>query len=100
MVGNAVSFQCLLLVRIFLPVWCRGGWDDERDGAPLPWGEAERVGIVQPGEEKPWDDLEESIKERWRKVVSKGWGDRTKGNGFKPAERVGSDWILERNYWL
>lgn len=28
--------------------------DDERDGAPIPWGEAEGGGIVQPGEEKPW----------------------------------------------
>jgi len=29
-----------------------GHKDDPRDGAPLLWGKAERVGAVQPGEQK------------------------------------------------
>lgn len=30
----------------------QGHKDDQKDGALLEWGKAERVGVVQPGEEK------------------------------------------------
>ena len=62
-------------------IWsCWGGYkDDPRAGAPLLWGQAERVGAVQPGEEKapgrPCSSLpvpEGSLQERWGKSFQQG----------------------------
>jgi len=58
-----------------------GHKNDLRDGTPLLGGEAERVGVVQPGEEmalgRPYCILpvpEEGLQESWRRDIWQGHG--------------------------
>ncbi|KAJ7406957.1 hypothetical protein BTVI_64407 [Pitangus sulphuratus] len=52
--------------------------DDQRGGAALLGGKDERIGIVQPGEEKLWGDLIVAFQdmkeqqERWRETIYRG----------------------------
>ncbi|GAB0206155.1 hypothetical protein GRJ2_003081100 [Grus japonensis] len=73
---------------------CRGGHGDAaRAGAPLLWRpQAERVGLVQPGEEKaarrpssPFQSLQ-GLQESWRGAGAKGRECQAKGNGLKLQE--------------
>jgi len=66
---------------------------DPRTGAPLLWGQAERVGAVQPGEEKapwrPWSSLavpEGAYKKAGEGHFTRAWSDRTGANGFRLEE--------------
>ncbi|GAB0180991.1 hypothetical protein GRJ2_000564400 [Grus japonensis] len=71
----------------------RGGHgDDVRAGAPLLWRQAERVGLVQPGEEKaagrPQSPFQspKGLQESWRGAGDKGREGQAKGNGLKLQE--------------
>jgi len=70
-----------------------GHKNDPRAGAPLLWGKAERVGAVQPGEEKalgrPYCGISEhkgGYSKAGGKHFSRACSDRTRGNGFKLKE--------------
>jgi len=70
-----------------------GHKNDPRDGTPLLRGKAERVGAVEPGEEKaagtPYSSFpvpEEGLHERWGLAFQHGLLDRTRGDGFKLKE--------------
>ena len=73
---------------------CRGGLkDDQRAGAPLLWGKAERGGVVQPGEEqamgRPCSSLsvpEGAYKKDGKNIFSRACCDRARSNGFKLRE--------------
>ena len=59
----------------------RGGQkNDQRDGAPLPWGQAEGVGVIQPGEEKAVERLRYyvGLQKSWRGTFYKDiqWQDK------------------------
>jgi len=63
---------------------------NQRDGTPLLSGKAERVGAVQPGEEKApgkpncvLSVLRGGLQARWDRLFSSACCDRTRGNGFK-----------------
>ena len=72
----------------------RGGHkNDERAGTLLLWGKAERVGAVQPGEEKapgrPYISLpvpEGTYKKAGERLFTRAWSGRTRSNGFKLKE--------------
>jgi len=72
----------------------RGGHkNNQKAGTPLLWGKAERVGIVQPGEEKaletPYSSLsvpEEACNKAGEVLFTKACTDRTTGNAFKLTE--------------
>ena len=60
---------------------------------PLLWRQAERVGVVQPGEDKLWRDLIAAfqyLKGAYRKdgegLFTRAWSDGTRGNGLKLKE--------------
>ncbi|KAJ7394999.1 hypothetical protein BTVI_158999 [Pitangus sulphuratus] len=78
--------------------------DDQRVGAALLWGRAERAGIVQPGEEKLWGDLIvafQCLKELAGKVERDYLqGPRGQGGMASQCHRAGLDGILGRNYSL
>lgn len=64
--------------------------DDEGAGAPFLCGRAERLGVVQPGERRLWEDLsvafqfsKKAFKKTGEGYFSRVCSDRTKGNGFK-----------------
>jgi len=70
-----------------------GPENDNRHGTPLLWGKAERVGALQPGEEKapgrPYSSLpvpEEVCKKTGEGLFTRACSDRTGGNGFKLKE--------------
>jgi len=70
-----------------------GHKEDPRAGAPLLWGKAERVGAVQPGEEKaagrPYGSLpvpEGAYKKDWKNIFSRACCGRTRSDGFKLRE--------------
>ena len=70
-----------------------GHEDDQRAGAPLLWGQAERVGVAQPGEEKAPRDLIAAFQYLKGAYQKAGEGllkwtcsDWTRGNGFKLKE--------------
>ena len=53
--------------------------DDQRPGASLIWGQAEKAGVLQPGEKKtlgrPYSNLlvaTEDLQERWGVTFQKG----------------------------
>lgn len=58
----------------------------------LIWGQAERIGVLQPGEEKPWSDLIAAfqyLKELARNMDRdslQGMEEQDKGNGFMLTE--------------
>jgi len=67
--------------------------DDQRAGTPLLGGKAERVGAVQPGEEKAWRRpyislpvAEGACKEAEEGLITRACSDRTRGNRFKLKE--------------
>ena len=72
----------------------RGGHsNDPRAGTPLLWWKAERVGAVQPGQEKapgrPYCGLsvpEETYKKAGKGLFTRTWSDGTRSNGFKLKE--------------
>ena len=76
-----------------------GHKSDDRAGAPLLWGKAERVGAVQPGEEKAAGDLIAAFqyfkgpyKKDGDRLFIKACCNRTRGDGFKLKEdRFGLD---------
>jgi len=70
-----------------------GHKNDQRDGTPLLWGKAERVGVVQSGEEnslgRPYSSLpvpEGAYKRAGEGLSTRACSDRRKGNGFKLKE--------------
>ncbi|KAK4815832.1 hypothetical protein QYF61_008435 [Mycteria americana] len=70
-----------------------GHKNDEGDGTPLLGGTAERVVVVQPGEEKALGDLivafqylKGAYKKDGDRLLSRACNDRTRGNGFKLKE--------------
>jgi len=74
----------------------RGGHKNgQRDGTPLLWGKAERVGAVQPAEEKVFPDcslraafqyMKGAYKKAGEELFTRACSDRTRGNGVKPEE--------------
>ena len=71
----------------------KGHKNEPRAGAPLLWGKAERVGAVQPGEDKaagrPYCSLpvpEEACKQAREGFFTRACSDRTWGNGFRLKE--------------
>jgi len=69
-----------------------GHKNDPRDGTPLLQRQAERSGVVQPGEEKApmWPDSSLSVSkgelQKRDRLFSRVCGDRTRRNGFKLKE--------------
>ncbi|KAK4827389.1 hypothetical protein QYF61_017794 [Mycteria americana] len=68
----------------------KGHENDLRAGTPLLQGQAERVGVVQPGEEKavgrPYSSLPGAYRKDGDRLYSKACCDRTRSNGFKLRE--------------
>ena len=71
----------------------QGHKNDRRDGTPLAWGKAERVGAVQPGEEqavgRSYCGLpahEVAYKKAGEGLLTSAFTDRTNSNGFKLKE--------------
>ena len=69
---------------------CKNG---QMAGTPLLWEQAERVGAVQPGEEKASRDLtvafqyiKEPYKKNGKRHFTRACSDRTRRNGFKLKE--------------
>lgn len=56
-----------------------GHKNEQRDGEPLLWGKAERVGVVQPGEER-------APGRPYCSLFTKACSDRTRSNGFQFKE--------------
>jgi len=54
----------------------------------LPYEEAERAGIVQPGEEKALGRLDSSLSAGDRPAESRACFDKTRGNGFKLKQEI------------
>ena len=69
----------------------RGGHkDDLRAGEPLVWRQADRVGVVQPAEEKaegrPSSTWKRAYKKAGEGLFIRTYSSRTRGNGFKMKE--------------
>ena len=67
--------------------------NDQRAGTPLLWGKAERVGAVQPGQERasgrPYCNLpvpEGAYRKAGEELFTRACRERTRGNGFKLKE--------------